>query len=286
MNIHPFFDTATATFTYIVYDLKTRDAIIIDPVLDFELFSATIADTSIELLKNFINAHNLSVKLILDTHVHADHMTGSYYLKKHLKVPSAIGAGFKTAQDYFSNFYGLDVKAYESAYEQLLAHEQTIKAGSIMIKALSVPGHTPSCTAYVIEDNVFSGDTLFQPNLGCGRADFPGGSARNLYHSIKEHLYALPDHFTLWVGHDYPSEGQAPQAKTTILEEKTHNRLINTSTTLEQFIEAREKKDKTLGAPKLLLPSLQVNILGGQLPHADRAGRQFLRIPLKTQLLS
>lgn len=280
MNIHPLFDVTTATFSFIVYDPKTRDAIIIDPVLNFDLFSATISHTSMEEIKNFVKEHHLSVHLVLDTHVHADHMTATYYLKKIFKVPSAIGGGFKKSQDYFSNFYGLNVKDYEPAYEHLLNHGQTITAGSIEIKALAVPGHTPSCTAYVINDNVFSGDTLFQPQLGCGRADFPGGSARDLYHSIKEHLYALPDHYTLWVGHDYPSEGQAPQAKSTILEEKTNNRLIKKSTTLEQFIEEREKKDKTLGTPRLLLPSLQVNIVGGQLPHADAAGRQLLSIPL------
>ena len=282
MNIQPFFDVTTATFSFIVHDPKTRDAIIIDPVLDFDLFSATITRASIELLKNFIEDNKLTVRLILDTHVHADHMTASYELKKIFNVKSAIGAGFKVSQDYFSNFYGIDIKSYAPAYDVLLEHEQTITAGSIIIKALAVPGHTPSCTAYVIDQHVFSGDTLFQPTLGCGRADFPGGSARDLYHSIKT-LYTLPDHYTLWVGHDYPTEGQAPQASTTIQASKTTNRLIKDGTTFEQFVLERETKDRTLGTPRLLLPSLQVNILGGQLPHADACGRQFLRIPLKVQ---
>ncbi len=283
MIISPFFDQSTATFSYIVHDPKTLDALIIDPVLDYEVLTATISYESATLLKNFVHEQKLKVRLVLDTHVHADHMTASYFLKQYFQAPSAIGCGFNKSKEYFSHFYDINCADYAPAYDYFLEDHQSLKAGSIPIKALAVPGHTPSCTAYLIEENIFGGDAIFLPTLGCGRADFPGGSAKDLYQSIQQKFYSLPEYFTIWVGHDYPSEGQAPKSSTTVKESKEQNRLIKATTTLEEFIESRDKKDRTLSPPRLLLPSLQVNILGGQLPQADREGRRFLRTPLKVK---
>ncbi|MCA9507670.1 MAG: MBL fold metallo-hydrolase [Myxococcales bacterium] len=280
MHITPFFEHVTCTFSYVIHDQQTKDAVIIDPVLNFDAASGKISHDSTNKLKDFIRNNKLIPQLVLDTHVHADHMTGSFFVKKLFKIKSAIGEGFLSSQDYFRKIYETDVASYELPYEHLLKNNEIINAGSIEIKALAVPGHTPSCTAYLIGNNVFSGDSLFQPNLGCGRADFPGGSAYDLFNSIKHQLYTLPDDTILWVGHDYPPTGETPKASTTILESKKHNRLIKADTKMEEFILQRENKDKTLNAPKLLLPSLQVNITGGQLPHKDQMGHRFLRIPL------
>jgi glyoxylase-like metal-dependent hydrolase (beta-lactamase superfamily II) len=283
VQITPFFDDNTATFSYIIHDPSTGDAVIIDPVLDYEPLSATIFEDSMDILKKFIAEQKLKVRLILDTHMHADHMTASYFLKEFFHTKNAIGSGFLPSQAYFSHVYGTIPNDYRPAYDHYLKHQESTQAGSIRIQALAVPGHTPSCSAYIIGENVFSGDAIFLPALGCGRADFPGGNAKTLYQSIQNQLYTLPDHFKMWVGHDYPAEGQPPQAFSTIGESKASNRLIKKSTSLEEFVEAREKKDRTLAPPRLLLPSMQVNILGGQLPHADQEGRRYLRLPLSVK---
>ncbi len=279
MIITPFFDQSTATFSYVVHDADSHDAIIIDPVLDFDPLNACISSKALAPLCRFIEEQKLIVRLVLDTHVHADHMTGAFYAKELFKVKSGIGLGFIKSRDYFREVYAIDTNEYAPAYDFLFKHEEEFSAGSIAIKALLVPGHTPSCTAYIIGENVFSGDAIFQPSLGCGRADFPGGSAVELYHSIQA-LYRLPEHFRMWVGHDYPAEGKEALSNVSVGENKQHNRLITAKTSLEEFMNARENKDKTLSPPRLLWPAMQINILGGQKPRANAKGQRFLKIPL------
>lgn len=280
MIISPFFDQSTATFSYVVHDPETLDALIIDPVLEYDPLTTQISNKAMAPVCAFIDDQRLSVRLILDTHVHADHMTGAFYLKEHFKVKSGIGVGFVKSRDYFSDVYSIDTDDYAPAYDLYFQHEEEFSAGSITIKALMVPGHTPSCTAYIIGDNIFSGDVIFQPTLGCGRSDFPGGSALDLYHSIQQ-LYRLPDHFRLWIGHDYPTEGKGALSSVSIQENKQSNRLIKAETSCEEFVKARQNKDKTLAPPRLLWPAMQINILGGQLPKANPKGQRFLKIPLR-----
>lgn len=277
-----FFDPATFTLSYIVYDANNRDAIIIDPVLDYDPTSSLISKTSITRLKNYIEQHKLHVRLILDTHVHADHMTGAYYAKKIFCVPSAIGENFVVSQAYFARFFGLEdkLKYYEQAYDYFLKHNQIIKAGSLSIKILLTPGHTPSCASFLIEDTLFCGDALFVPELGCGRADFPGGSAQTLFRSIKNNIYKLPDQTKIYVGHDYPMASTEPRFMSTVLESKQKNIMLDEHISEEDFLNKRQKKDQSLQPPKLLIPAMQVNILGGQLPKSNQHGQRFLRVPI------
>lgn len=278
ITVKPFFDKDTSTFSYVVYDEDTKDAVIIDPVLDFEPLSATVSFWSLGRLCDFVTDMGLKVQLVADTHAHADHMSGAHFLKKRLSVPSAIGEGFFKTRDYFANFYDIDPQSYEPAYDLLLSHHQTLSVGSLTIKTLLTPGHTPTCAAYLIDDALFSGDAIFQEALGCGRTDFPGGSAQTLYRSITEQIFSLPDSVRIFVGHDYPKENGEPRADTSVLAAKKNNVIINETVTESQFVRKRQTRDLTLPLPRLLLLAMQVNILGGQLPKLGP--RHALTIPL------
>jgi len=277
-----FFDAATFTFSYIVFDPESRDAVIIDPVLDYDPLSAAISCTSLMRLRDYLEQSELRARLILDTHVHADHMTAAFYAKRLFNIPSAIGENFLSSQAYFARLFGLEDKlnSYEPAYDSLLKHKQIIKAGTLNIKTLLTPGHTPSCASFLIEEALFSGDALFQPELGCGRTDFPGGSAEVLYKSVKTIIYSLPENTKIYVGHDYPQSQDDPRCMTTVGECKRKNIMLDDQLSQEAFVSKRAQKDQSLQPPKLLLPAMQVNILGGQLPHAHQQGQRYLRLPL------
>lgn len=277
-----FFDKATFTLSYIVYDAKSRDAIIIDPVLDYDPATSLISKTSITRLKDYIELHKLHPRLILDTHVHADHMSGAYYAKQVFGIPSAIGESFITSQAYFARFFGLEdeLKSYEHSYDFFLKHNQVTKAGSLSIKTLLTPGHTPSCASFLIEDSLFVGDALFMPELGCGRTDFPGASAKALYHSIKNNIYTLCDGTKIYVGHDYPTAPAEPRFMSTVGESKQKNIMLDERISEEHFVNKRQQKDQSLQPPKLLIPAMQVNILGGQLPKSNQKNQRFLRVPI------
>lgn len=280
ITITDFFHRDTNTFTYVVHDPHTKDAIIIDPVLDFDPYSFRISHTSIGTIIEYLQQEKLKPHLIIDTHVHADHMTGAYELKKMLKTKSAIGKGFFISQEHFATYFEIDPSSYEPPYDLYLDEGQLISCGSITVKALYTPGHTPTCMSFVIEDAVFVGDTLFQPSLGCGRCDFPAGAAAKLYDSIREKLYRLPDTTRVFVGHDYPNEHGHVSSQTTIAMSKQSNAMIPASISKEDFIHNRQQRDKTLAAPRLLTHAMQVNILGGQLPKKSKNGRPFLFMPL------
>jgi glyoxylase-like metal-dependent hydrolase (beta-lactamase superfamily II) len=281
MNVHAQFDQATSTLTYIVYDVKTLDAIIIDPVLNFDQASGKISFESFLKIKEFVATHQLKIHYILETHAHADHLTSSYYLKKiYPQAKVAIGERIKEVQEVFKNVFHLpDLKTDGSQFDQLLKDGETIQAGSLKINIYNSSGHTPACLSFLINDHLFTGDALFLEDSGTGRCDFPKGSAKELYQSIKK-LYSLGDHIKVYVGHDYQPNGRELRFMSTIGEEKEKNIQIKAHTSENEYVEFRTKRDKTLSAPKLLLPSIQVNINAGKLPTMEANGVSYLKMPL------
>lgn len=282
--VKEFFDKATWTLTYAVYDPETRDSVIIDPVWDYDQASSRMSTKSSDEVFEFIKNQKLNVHYILETHAHADHVSGSQVLKK--KIPQAkvgIGARITDVQKVFKKVFNLDpnFKTDGSQFDLLLEEGKPLHAGSLKIETIYTPGHTPACGSYVIGDSVFTGDALFMPDYGTGRCDFPAGSAEDLYSSVHEKLYKLPDHFRVFTGHDYMPNGRELQFESTIGEEKKKNIQLNVETTKEQFVEFRNARDKTLAAPRLLLPSVQVNIDAGTLPKPEVNGSRYLKIPIR-----
>jgi glyoxylase-like metal-dependent hydrolase (beta-lactamase superfamily II) len=285
MKVKEFFDSATWTLTYVAYDESTKDAVIIDPVWDYDPAASQLSDHSVSQVVGFCESHNLNVHYILETHAHADHLSGSHLLKqKYPKAQVAIGAKIKDVQALFAGVFNFGdwFKADGSQFDKLLSDGEVIHAGSLKIKTLFTPGHTPACASYLINDHsVFTGDALFMPDYGTGRCDFPSGSAKDLYESISKKLYTLPDSTKVYVGHDYQPGGRGLQFMSTIGDEKAANIQLKAATTCEQFVEFRTSRDKVLAAPKLLLPSVQVNINAGVIPPADKNGTSYLRIPVR-----
>jgi glyoxylase-like metal-dependent hydrolase (beta-lactamase superfamily II) len=283
-TVKEFFDKATWTLTYIVFDPKTQDAVIIDPVWDYDQPSSKMSTTSADQILDFVTSNELTVHFILETHAHADHVSGSQVLKQ--KIPGAkvgIGARITDVQSVFKKVFNLDpnFKTDGSQFDLLLEEGKLLKAGSLTIETMYTPGHTPACVSYIIGDAVFTGDALFMPDYGTGRCDFPAGSASDLYTSVHQKLYKLPDHFRVFVGHDYLPKGRDLAFESSIGEEKRKNIQLNSETTKQQFVEFRNSRDKTLAAPKLLLPSVQVNIDAGNLPVAEANGSRYLKIPVR-----
>lgn len=282
--VKEFFDQATWTLTFVVFDEQTKDAVILDPVWDYDPAASKMSTESAEKVMQFVKDKSLNVHYILETHAHADHISGSQVLKKQLpNAKVGIGAKIKDVQSLFQKFFNLgsDFKADGSQFDVLLEEGKALQAGSLKIDTLYTPGHTPACASYVIGENVFTGDALFMPDYGTGRCDFPAGSSDDLYSSVHEKLYKLPDHFKVYVGHDYMPNGRALAFESTIGEEKRKNIQLNIETTRNQFVEFRNKRDKTLAAPRLLLPSVQVNIDAGNLPKPENNGTRYLKIPVR-----
>jgi len=282
-SLETFFDKDTYTLTYVVYDENSKDAIIIDPVLDYDPAASKISDESIRKVQDFVNSKSLNVHYILETHAHADHLTGAAELKK--RIPSTkigIGKNITKVQDLFSGVFNLkEFNTNGIQFDVLLNEDETLNAGTIEVKTIFTPGHTPACSSYLIDDMVFTGDALFMPDYGTGRCDFPAGSARDLYHSVHEKLYKLPDTTRVLTGHDYQPNGRELRYESTIGESKESNIQLKETTTEAEFIEFRTKRDATLSAPRLLLPSIQVNIDAGHLPHEEDNGSRYLKIPVR-----
>jgi glyoxylase-like metal-dependent hydrolase (beta-lactamase superfamily II) len=282
MKIQPFFDKGTSTLSYVVYDPETKDAVVIDPVLDFDPASGELYDQSAKSILSFINEYALVVHYILETHVHADHLTSSQLIKQ--KIPHAkigISHRIKIVQEEFKKVFNWDdFQTDGSHFDILLADEESITAGSIKILAMPTPGHTPACTSFLIGNNLFTGDALFMPDYGTGRCDFPQGSAAELFESITR-LYRLPGDTNVFVGHDYQPNGREVLFQTTIKKSKDENIQLNDKTTKDEFIEFREKRDKTLNSPRLLYPSIQINISAGQLPFPETNGVSYIKLPLR-----
>lgn len=282
-QVKEFFDPATWTLTYVVFDPDTKDAIVLDPVWDYDPAASKMSTESANAVLQFISEQQLNVHYILETHAHADHVSGSQVLKKHLKdAKVGIGAHITKVQEVFKEVFNLheDFATNGSQFDLLLEEGKAYTAGTIKIQVLYTPGHTPACSSYLIDNAVFTGDALFMPDYGTGRCDFPAGSATELFDSVQK-LYQLPDETLVYTGHDYMPNGRPLRFQSTIGEQKKSNIHITEKTTREQFVEFRNARDKTLSAPRLLLPSVQVNIDAGHLPEAESNGTRYLKIPVK-----
>ncbi len=282
MKIETFYDAATYTLTYVVWDPTSRDAVVIDPVLDYDPLGSKTATTSVATVEAFIKRENLKLHYVLETHAHADHLSGSQYLKRRFDARVAIGARIDEVQKVFKGVFDLP-EAFAtdgSQFDKRFDDGEKVKAGTLEVEAIATPGHTPACLTYKIGDAVFTGDALFIEDYGTGRCDFPGGSADTLYTSVHERLYSLPDATRVFVGHDYQPNGRELRYETTIGKSKEANIQLRASTSREDFVAARKARDAKLVAPRLLFPSVQVNIDAGKLPKPHANGRRYLAIPL------
>ena len=283
IQIKNFFDPATFTLTYVVWHPTTLDAIVIDPVLDYDPASSKVSEESVQKISAFLKETSLRLLYILETHAHADHLSGSQLLKSKFSGSQvAIGKRITEVQEVFRPLFDFP-KAFPtdgSQFDRLLEDGEVLKAGSLSIGVRFTPGHTPACASYLIEDCLFTGDALFMPDYGVGRCDFPKGSAETLYHSITQKIYTLPDHIRVFTGHDYQPNGRPLRFESTIAEEKKSNIQLKADTPKETFIAFRTGRDKTLSAPKLLLPSIQININAGHLPPPHANGQSYLTIPI------
>lgn len=282
MKIEPFFDADTYTLTFIVFDEETNDAVIIDPVLDYDPHASKVTTTNIDKYSKFIDEKKLNLVYALETHAHADHLSGSPELKtRYPKLKIGIGAKISDVQDVFKGVFNFkDLKTDGSQFDETFKEGETINAGSINIDVIETPGHTPACVSYKINDSIFVGDALFMPDYGTGRCDFPAGSAEDLYVSVHDKIYGLPDETKIYVGHDYQPNGREVMWQTTVGESKENNKQLTSSTSKDDFVKMRNERDATLNAPRLILQSVQVNINAGDLPFKDENGTPFLKMPV------
>ena len=283
MEIQPFYDARTSTVTYIVYDRETSDAVVIDPVLDYDPVGSKIWSESVEELIGFLQENKLTLHYILETHAHADHLSGAQLIKESFpEAQTAISKNITVVQEMFKGVFGLseDFPTDGRQFDRLLVDNETVSAGSLKIDVIFTPGHTPACATYKIEDAIFPGDALFMPDMGTGRCDFPAGSAHDLYHSITGRLYTLPDETRVFVGHDYQPDGREVAFETTIGEEKRSNIQLRAGMSEAEFTRFRSERDKQLAAPKLLFQSVQINIDAGAMPDAEDNERRYLKIPI------
>lgn len=279
MEIHAFFDSVSGTVSYVLSD--GHDAAVIDSVLDFDVVGAQTSTQSATRIIDHVRVQNLTVRWILETHAHTDHLSAASHLRRALGGRVATGEKIREVQAIFGRFYNLGAgfRADGKPFDHLFEDGETFQVGTLTVTALHVPGHTPADMAYRVGDVVFVGDTLFMPDVGTARTDFPGGSARSLYQSIRR-LLALPEATRLLHCHDYPPEGRGPLWESSVGEQRTANVHVCDRVSEEQFVALREARDATLPPPKLILPALQVNIRAGELPPAEDNGVSYLKIPL------
>ena len=281
MKIQEFYDPHTFTVTFVVFDEGTRDAVVIDPVLDYEPGPSQTGTASVDAVSRFLEKEGLRLHYVLETHAHADHLSGSQLLKQRHGAKVAIGARITEVQETFRGLFDLgpEFRVDGSQFDALLADGETTTAGSLTVRVIATPGHTPACVSYLIGDALFTGDALFMEDYGTGRCDFPRGSADDLYQSVQK-LYALPDATRVFVGHDYRPEGRALRFETTVGASKRANVQLRAETSREEFVKFRQARDAMLAAPRLLLPSVQVNINAGLLPRPRANGKRYLHVPI------
>ncbi|MGS0755244.1 MBL fold metallo-hydrolase [Roseateles sp. GG27B] len=289
LQVEGFFDAATWTVSYLVLDQKTRQCALIDSVLDYDPKSGRTAHTHADLLIARVRELGASVQWILETHVHADHLSAAPYLKQQLGGQLGIGEHIKTVQKVFGQLFnaGSDFARDGSQFDRLFADGEQFHIGSLPVRAMHTPGHTPACMTYVVSAGegihqttaAFVGDTLFMPDYGTARCDFPGGDARTLYRSINKVL-SLPPETRLYMCHDYQPGGRAVQFISTVGEERTQNVHVRNGISEDEFVAMRHARDATLGMPTLILPSVQVNMRAGQLPEPEDNGVRYIKIPL------
>jgi len=282
-DVKAFFDEATFTVSYVVSDAANGRAVIIDPVQDYDPASGRTTTSSADAIIDYVSEHGLNIDWILETHVHADHLSAAPYIKEKLGGQTAIGASVSAVQNVFKGIFNLeDLDIDGSQFDHLFVDGETFKVGEIDARVIATPGHTPACVTYVIGDSAYIGDTLFMPDFGTARTDFPGGSAAQLYTSIQK-IFALPDATRLFMCHDYKAPGRDVFAwETSVSEQREKNIHINDAVSEKEFVAMREGRDSQLGMPKLILPSIQVNIRAGRFPEAENNGIRYLKIPLDT----
>jgi glyoxylase-like metal-dependent hydrolase (beta-lactamase superfamily II) len=279
-HVTGFYDKPTGAIQYVVADVATKRCAIIDPILDFDEKSGATATKSADALLDFISENGLVVEWILDTHPHADHFSAAYHLKQKIAAPTAIGEKIVDVQKLWKAIYNWpDFPADGSQWDRLFADGATFSVGGIPAKVLFSPGHTLASITYVIGDAAFIHDTMFMPDSGTARADFPGGSAERLWRSIQD-ILALPDETRLFVGHDYQAGGRQPLWESTVAEQKSSNIHVAACATQADFVTLREARDRTLPMPRLILHALQVNMNGGRLPEPEANGKRYLKFPL------
>jgi glyoxylase-like metal-dependent hydrolase (beta-lactamase superfamily II) len=280
-DVVPFHHAGTGTWSYVVVDPATRAAAIVDPVLDYDWKSGRTSTSSADALAAHVAERGLQVAWILETHAHADHLSAAQHLKARLGGQVAIGAGIRQVQATFKRIYGLgdEFEPDGRQFDRLLTDEEELPLGSLRIRVLATPGHTNDSVSYLVGDAVFVGDTVFMPDGGSARCDFPGGDAAELYRSVQR-LYALPPATRVFVCHDYAPGGRAPQCETTVAEQRHANIHVRDGVDEAAFVAMRTGRDATLDVPALIVPSVQVNIRAGHLPPPEADGRSYLRVPL------
>jgi glyoxylase-like metal-dependent hydrolase (beta-lactamase superfamily II) len=280
-DVTAFFDDATNTISYIVRDPNSVSCAIIDSVMDMDYASGRISSSAADQLIDHIVTHELHLEWLIETHVHADHLSAAPYIQQRLGGKLAIGEHIVTVQNTFGKIFneGTEFQRDGSQFDRLFADGDLYTIGGMKAHVMHTPGHTPACTVHVIGDAAFTGDTLFMPDGGSARADFPGGDARVLFHSIQRVL-ALPPETRLFMCHDYGPNGRDIKWETTVADERKFNIHVRDGVEEDAFVKMREERDKSLGMPKLIIPSLQVNMRGGNLPPKDKDGRVFLKVPI------
>ncbi len=281
MKIEHFFDHETATFTYIVSDPETNKCAIIDSVLNYDMNAGKTSTKSADLLIKHITDNNLTLEWILETHAHADHLTASHYLRENLGGKIAMGEKITEVLEFWVPLFNIedDTPLDGSQFDHLFKDGEIFNIGSIEVKVMHTPGHTPACVTYLIEDAAFAGDTIFMPYVGTARTDFPGGSAETLYQSIQK-ILSLPENTRLFTGHDYPPQGSLEGHISTVAEQKKKNIMVNDSVTKEEYVAARHAKDIGKAVPRLLLPAIQINLRAGDLGKKEKNGVQYIKVPL------
>jgi len=283
LQIKGFFDKLTSTISYVVYDKFSKECAVIDSVLDFDYSSGSIDYLNAENIISFIEKKNLSLIWLIETHVHADHLSAAPYIQKKLGGKIGISEKISDVQNIFGKTFnaGTEFQRDGSQFDKLFKNNDEYQIGQISCKVIDTPGHTPACTAHIISDSIFVGDTLFMPDLGSARADFPGGDARTLYKSIKK-ILSYPDNFNIFVCHDYPPSNREAKWSTTVGEQKKNNIHVRDTISEDEFVRIRETRDKTLNMPNLIIPSIQVNMRAGNLPPSEDNGDVYLKIPINS----
>ncbi|MGY8679807.1 MBL fold metallo-hydrolase [Bradyrhizobium sp. UFLA05-153] len=279
--ITPFFDAATNTVSYVVQDPGSKACAIIDSVMDIDYAAGRISYHSADAIIDFVLQNGLTLEWLIETHVHADHLSAAPYIQGKLGGKIGIGENITVVQETFGKVFneGTEFQRDGSQFDRLFGDGDSYRIGAMTAVALHTPGHTPACVTHVIGDAAFVGDTLFMPDGGSARADFPGGDARSLYRSIRR-ILSLPDQTRLFMCHDYGPNGRDIRWETTVAEQRAHNIHVRDGISEEEFVAAREARDRTLEMPRLIIPSLQVNMKAGRLPSPDPSGKRFLKVPL------
>ena len=283
-EVTPFFDRETNTISYVVQDPSSSSCAVIDSVMDIDYAAGRISYRSADLIIDHVRRNGLQVDWLIETHAHADHLSAAPYIQQKLGGKLGIGEHIVTVQKTFGKIFneGTEFQRDGSQFDRLFKDGDTYSIGKLNAFVMHTPGHTPACTTHVIGDAAFTGDTLFMPDGGTARADFPGGDARTLYRSVRKVLETLPPETRLFMCHDYGPNGREIRWETSVGEERMHNIHVRDGTSEDSFVQMREARDKTLSMPRLIVPSLQVNIRAGHLPEPDRSGKTFLKVPVNT----